>query len=100
MIDSNDVTHEVMSDMAKSTDFHWVKTPHGNLVMFNPDHFFFDLWGQSEFDLVKQITVEQWKEFVKNNQYLHIDYTEPPPNLIDRFKDYLNDLGIEVDDEE
>ena len=98
MLDSNDVSPEVMSDMAKSIDFHWIKTPQGNLVVFNPEHFFYDLWGKTDFDNGEKITEEQWKDFVYNNQYLDVDYKEPPPIIVNKFTDLLNDLDIEVDE--
>ena len=69
-------------------EVHFIDTPHGKLVVFNPHRFVWNAYGKESIDTENVVSDEQWCDFVsERDMYLEL----PGHGFADELEEYLKE---------
>jgi hypothetical protein len=92
-LDNRDVTAKELEKIAGNIEeVTFIETKNGRLAVFNPDMFLWNAYGKDSFDGDNEVTDEQWKQFMsENNKYF---FLEPDDSHYREFEDWKKTNGI------
>ena len=69
-------------------EVHFIDTPHGKLVVFNPHRFVWNAYGKESIDTDNVLSDEQWCDFVSESD-IHLEL--PFDGFADEIEEYLKE---------